>query len=386
MYDTLVYISDKHIGAIRPDGTGECYPEFTAPNQIYWQMGYIFPDGLQAILWSQEPPRNPNAAYDDPDGGAFATSHLWGYDFIKKTMRELELPPFMGVLGLMPGDERFLICGNLEGITYVYTTDLDGRDRRDIYSGPGYAYGSALSPDGTKLADHLTNNPPNPGYEIYVTDLKTGGRLLIASDEEFLHFAPRWSPDGEWLLYQRCPYKQFPGHERSDICISRADGSEHRVVTNGCPHYFSTAYGTPERHGGGSNMPVWSPDGKYITCTLLLPGSQNAWPYQTDQPDRDHFNRGYHPELAKGGTQVCLIDFETGDITTILDDDPPTWNFRLAWSPDGSKIVFVRADIGEQPGIWVMDADGSNRQFLTNGVDGKGADHARWVSLGVESL
>jgi TolB protein len=125
-------------------------------------------------------------------------------------------------------------------------------------------------------------------------------------------------------------------------------------------------------------MPVWSPAG-LVTCALLLPGSRSAWPYAVDRPDTDHFNRDYRPEQAQGGTQICLIDPNTGIMTPLSQDDPPTWNFRLAWAPDGSQLAFIRADVGGLSELWVMDAQGGNRRRLTRGLNGTGVDHPRWV-------
>jgi TolB protein len=219
-----------------------------------------------------------------------------------------------------------------------------------------------------------------------VVDIESKKCQLIVSDIKYIHFAPLWSPDGKWLLYQRCAYATDPGHDRSDLCISKADGSEQRVLTTGQAHWFAAAIGTPERHSSGSNVPTWSPDGRKIACTLLLPDSQTAWPYQANRPDTDHFNRDYHPELARGGTQICLIDVKSGKIKTITKDDPPTWNFRLVWSPDGKKLAYMRADVGKLPELWVINADGKNKKFLTRGLNATGADHVRWVSLAVPTL
>jgi Tol biopolymer transport system component len=378
--DRLFFVSDRRIGTIQPDGSNECYPEFYAPNQAAWQMEYLFPDGQQAVLFSQEPPKNPNAAYSDPDGLAFAKTHLWRYDFNSRSLREILLPPLMRVAGVIPGKNRFLVSGNTEGVASVITSDLDGGNREEIWSGPGYAYGTSLSPDGSKAAHHVTGAPGRPGYEIYVIDLASKECTLIASDPDFLQFGPLWSPDGHWLLYQRCLYRQDPGHDQSDVCISRADGSEHRVLTTGQSHWFATSYGTPAHRGSGSNMPVWSPDGR-VTCALLLPGSRSPWQWATGRPDTDHFNRDYRPEQAQGGTQICLIDPQTGKITPLTQDDPPTWTFRLAWSPDGSRLAFIRADVGCRSEMWVMDADGDNRCRLTRGRNGTGVDHPRWARL-----
>jgi dipeptidyl aminopeptidase/acylaminoacyl peptidase len=376
--DSLFFISDGRIGSIRPDGTEECYPKFDAPNQATWQMEYVFPDGRQAVLLSQEPPKNPNASFYDQDGMAGAKTHLWRHDFRTQSLYEIDLPPFLRIAGVIPENNRFLVSGNNNHIARILTSDLDGGNREEIWSGPGYAYGTSLSPDGRKAAHHVTGAPGRPGYEIYVIDLASKECTLIASDPDFLQFGPLWSPDGQWLLYQRCLYRQDPGHDRSDVCINRADGSEHRVLTTGQAHWFATSYGTPARHGSGSNMPVWSPAG-LVTCALLLPGSRSAWPYAVDRPDTDHFNRDYRPEQAQGGTQICLIDPNTGIMTPLSQDDPPTWNFRLAWAPDGSQLAFIRADVGGLSELWVMDAQGGNRRRLTRGLNGTGVDHPRWV-------
>lgn len=52
-----------------------------------------------------------------------------------------------------------------------------------------------------------------------------------ASESSF--FGPSWSPDGEWLMFQDCLFKNDPGHEASDICVARPDGSELKQPTSG---------------------------------------------------------------------------------------------------------------------------------------------------------
>ena len=352
------------IGVIRPDGSGECYPDFALPDEIHLVLGYVSPDGRQAELNSPASGKN------------------WRYDVTTKAVQEIAKPHGES----LPGGTRFLHNENANSIWTLYTTDVDGGNREVLYFGPGYAYGVALSPDGLKVAYHITNVPERPGYEIYVIDLASKERRLIVSDTAYLHFAPAWSPDSTWLLYQRCAHTQDPGHDRSDLCLSRADGSAHRQLTTGQAHWFAAAYGTPERHSSGSNLPVWSPDGRRIACALLLPDSRTAWPFQANRPDTDHFNRDYHPELAQGGTQISLIEPQTGVVTPLSHDEPPTWNLRLTWSPDGSRLAFVRAKVGCMSELWVMDADGRNPRLLTRGLNGTGVDHPRWVRLAVPQL
>ena len=377
--DVIFYLSKGRVGAIRPDEGDECYPEFVAPNQASWQLIYLFPDGRQAVLFSQEPPRNPNAAFGDPDGPAFAKTHMWRYDFVSRAMREIALPSYAGTIGLLAGGDRFLVLENNQNVARLYATDLDGGKGEEYYSSPGYAYGTSLSPDRHQVAFHITGGPA-PVYAICVVTLADKTCTVIANDPAWLYFGPTWSPDGQWLLYQRCAHRGDPGHDRSDLCISRADGSEHRMLTSGQSHWFAAAMGIPELKGSGSNGPAWSSKGQ-IVCTLLLPDSQTAWPYRVGQPDLDHFNRDYHPELARGGTRVCLIDPMGGQITAITHDDPPTWYVRPAWSPDGTRLAVGRADVGALTELWVMDADGAHSHPLTRGIDGTGADHYRWLRL-----
>ncbi len=364
--DMLVYFAQDatRVGVILPDGTGESYPEFGLPKQSALRMGYVSPDGRTVELMN------------------LSEGKYWLYDVINKTMTESKQR--MGEE--LPDGKRFLYTQNVDNLFTMYTGDADGANRETIYSSAGYAYGVSLSPDRHKVAFHITGTPGRPGYEIYVVDIESKKCQLIVSDIKYIHFAPLWSPDGKWLLYQRCAYATDPGHDRSDLCISKADGSEQRVLTTGQTHWFAAAIGTPERHSSGSNVPTWSPDGRKIACTLLLPDSQTAWPYQANRPDTDHFNRDYHPELARGGTQICLIDVKSGKIKTITKDDPPTWNFRLVWSPDGKKLAYMRADVGRLPELWVINADGKNKKFLTQGLNATGADHVRWVSLAVPTL
>ena len=63
MTDWLFFASDERLGAIRPDGTGERYPDFGLPDERQWRMGYVSPDGGEAELYSLE------------------SGKTWSYDF-----------------------------------------------------------------------------------------------------------------------------------------------------------------------------------------------------------------------------------------------------------------------------------------------------------------
>jgi TolB protein len=205
-----------------------------------------------------------------------------------------------------------------------------------------------------------------------------GARCLVAAKAGHLYFGPVWSPDGQWLAFQDCQPGQDPGHDWSDVFLSRPDGSAQRLLTQGQAMWFGASYGNPQNRGGGSNMIAWTRGGA-ILLPRRLPGSKVAWEFQAQRPDTDHFNRDYKPELARGGTEICRLDPRDSSIVRLTHSDPPVWDFRASASPDGQHVVFCRAATGDVPSVWVMTADGSKPRPLTKGIDDRGADHPSWL-------
>jgi TolB protein len=258
----------------------------------------------------------------------------------------------------------------------IYSVRLDGSDPKEFTkAGEGLPYGLSLSPDGRRVAFHLASPQ---GYQVWTSDLSGANRIRVAADTGPLYFGTQWSPDGEWVLYVDCRYGSDPGHDWADVCIGRPDGSEHKVLTTEQSMWFAATYGDPKTRGGGSNVPSWTPDG-HILFPRRMKNSKVPWEYKVGQPDVDHFNREYKPELARGGTQICRLDPKTQTIAKLTAATEGVWDFRSSASPDGKQIVFCRAANGTAPSVWVMDSDGANARMITQGVDGLGADHPRWI-------
>ena len=376
----IVFVSQGQTAITSADGSGLRYFEFDEPDQETWQPGEFLADG-RMLLNSMEARRDgPGKPFDEYFH--LTPAHTWIYDPGRDVLEEILTRERLAVSQrpyLLLKDGRILVQVVLEDRTaQAYNMNLDGTDARAVtQAGEGLAYGLSLSPEGSRIAFHLAS--PS-GYQIWTSDVDGGNRILVAAHEEYLYFGPNWSPDGEWLVYQGCLYQQDSGHDWSDLFVSRLDGSQQRRLTDGQALWFGASYGAPETRGGGSNMPVWSGDGA-ILVSRRLPDSKVAWEHQPQRPDVDHFNRDFKPELARGGTEICRIDPGDGSVVQLTRSDPPVWDFRQSESPDGKQIVFCRSETGEPPAIWVADADGENQQLLTRGIDGRGADHPRWVPL-----
>ncbi len=360
------------------DGSGLHTFNFKVPEQVTWQPGPFLSDGQRVIFLSMEQRRDgPGRPFEE-----FYTqtpTHLWVYHLDKKTLTEIATRDRMAVFytpALLLSDTCILVQVVRNRVGQIFSMNLDGSDAQEFTrAGEGLPYGLSLSPDGKQVAYHLAS--PR-GYEIWVSDGEGKNRVRIAGHPDHLYFGTSWSPDGKWILYQDCLYKQDPGHDWSDICIGRADGSEQRVLTKEQSQWFGATYGPAENRGGGSNMPLWTGDGA-ILFARRLPGSRVPWEYQANRPDTDHFNRDFKPEQAKGGTEICRLNPRDGSITRLTSSEPSVWDFRASESPEGKQILFCRAKTGESPAIWAMDADGRNPRQLTQGLDKKGADHPRWL-------
>lgn len=134
----------------------------------------------------------------------------------------------------------------------IWTIDADGKNLRqltfppDNLTGWGDAY-PYWSPDGSQIAfcsdrDWLIEGEP-PKNEIYVMDTD-GSNMQPITDVGFAS-QPRWSPDGEWILFVGMP------DQVRHIYAIRPDGTEMWQISAPIPE---TAM----------NLGGWSPDGKRV--------------------------------------------------------------------------------------------------------------------------
>ena len=157
---------------------------------------------------------------------------------------------------------------------------------------------------------------------IYVMN-DDGSNITLITDTP-IPIAPRWSPDGKQIVFQ----KRDPlDSQRGQLAMINADGTHLRQLTE-LPH------------AGRDTNPAFSPDGTSILFRR----------YEIINDD-------------KKNNLICVLNLKRGDIRNIVSGIAVN---PLDWSPDGKHIVFSNADtIGGAGGtLQIMDADGGNLREL----------------------
>ncbi len=213
-----------------PVAGGRATSTFDVPGQATWQPGPAFGDGSRLVLLSMEPRRDgPGRPFEEYY--TQTPTHLWTYDLDSEALAEIcnreRLAPFE-TPALLVGQDRILVQVVRDKVGQIFNMRLDGTDAREFTrAGEGLPYGLSASPDGRRVAFHLASPQ---GYQIWTSDTDGPNRQHLAADPAHLYFGTNWSPDGKWVLFVDCSYRDDPGHDWADVCIGQADGSEQRVL------------------------------------------------------------------------------------------------------------------------------------------------------------
>jgi Tol biopolymer transport system component len=182
--------------------------------------------------------------------------------------------------------------------------DADGRHKRDLTEGSReFAYGFGASPDGGRIAYHKN-------YQLYIAERDGSNAIHVETGQPF-NFSPQWSPDGQWITFVSGE------HYNCHPYLVRRDGSGLRKIADRQGYVGWTAFlDVPDFHGGSSDIPAWSADGKWIYYTakfgdgveLMRVSLEGTVERLTHSPEHTFY---YHPHPLEDGGSVltgCKLD------------------------------------------------------------------------------
>jgi len=214
-------VRTKRAAMMRGDGTGRrLIAEHLADKPDAWtSFAGWSPDGRYAIIsrgWQD----SENVKWKEENKRFRMLPGKWELD---SSLVELATGKIVNVtavervghynsVSFRPDGRKLLMTSLINGVSKPFVMDLDGRIKRDV-SGEcsSFTYGYSASPDGELISYHSN-------YQVYIANVDGTNKRHIKTGNPF-DFAPRWSSDGQWLLFVSGV------HGRSKPYIVRRDGT-----------------------------------------------------------------------------------------------------------------------------------------------------------------
>ena len=311
------------------------------------------------------------------------------------------------------------------GQVSLFTVDADGRNERLIHNSWD---GIGLSPDGHILSSP-TVAPDGRLLPLFVQADGSGERFLQIKDPNLQLGVTDWSPDGSRLVFDA--WDDTDASRKGLYTMSRDGDNLVRLTKAGLRHDFPAYAGAYAADGdrilffrpakavdadgvsmnlfvvnadgtstvqlnpagtetilfGPSGASDWSPDGKQVAFV----GSDGDF-WKTDRHavftvavDGSHLKRitpwgdvlsvQWSPDgktlaltMASSKTyQLFTVRPDGKDLVQITSSSDATLSFGPMWSPDGSRVLFIRGTgLRSAMDLWIVNADGTKPVQVTH--------------------
>ncbi len=233
-----------------------------------------------------------------------------------------------------------------------------------------------ISPDGQRVAFVVTTIDERK-YEyrssIWMVSTEGGEAKRFTAGPANAH-SPNWSPDGRWLAFVSDREGESLGKDEKEqkkrgkgklqIWLIPTDGGEARQLT------FM-------QHGAAN--PTWSPDGQHLVFDAEVGPADEETEDGKPLPkvrviDRLWYRLDGVGFIHEKRHHLFLVDIAGGEPQQLTDGD---WDDTdPAWSPDGTRIVFVSSRAEDRwrlpcPDVYTLaisDGKAGELRCLTNGL------------------
>jgi dipeptidyl aminopeptidase/acylaminoacyl peptidase len=279
------------------------------------------------------------------------------------------------------------IAWSPKGRWIAYNSDYDGNEQWDLFlvsttngqvvnltNTPEVSEeGAAWSPDGEKLA-YSVKPKQSPNYEIDVMEVLTKKVIHLTSNTpaQLSNVDPIWSKDGKWVVYTQ---QTATGKDANVFIVNSSGGRAANLTAHQGEQRFAASDISPDgktiliasnlvnghrnaglldiatkkimwltSDNGEVNSGKFSPDGKRLTWTANIEGSQDIYVYDLAS------KQAHVLPIAKG------INWLLGTET--------------AFSHDSTRLMYIHEGPNAPDDLWSYDFAAGKPQQITNSLVG----------------
>jgi Tol biopolymer transport system component len=247
----------------------------------------------------------------------------------------------------------------------------------------------AWSPDGNRVVTDGWDETRDDRKGLYTRRSSDGGDILRLTDAGVRYDFPMnpggYSPDGSRILFFRPSTRAEGDGEPMDLFVVRVDGTALQKLDPP-----GTTTGLVE----GGIAASWSPGGRRVAVVLSSGSfwSDDARAVSIVDTDGENVER-----ITPRGDILCAqwspdgrwIAFDSSDggphdlyvvhpdgtglVQITSSDDDSLFSFGPVWSPDSTKLLFVRGlDELDSTDLWTVNVDGTDLSQVTHSLGGYG--------------